>query len=300
MLGALLLAAAPAVTAADPSPAPPAAGAPVQATTLLDLSGLAWIGGDDFLAGHDGKVPDEAERPRISRLTLTGDARGVVWAPVPVTWPEETGQPSDIESIAAIPGGGFLLAESGDDGSAYHRIFHVVLDADGAATVVEVVDWPVEIGNVEAIAIHPVEDGLLFIYAERADGEASTRIQWAPMTVGPLTWGTFSSVIYPSPYEAGPGERPESDMTVAADGRIFVVSAEDTDDDGPFSSEIWRVGDVVTGGAGSVQLLDAPELVARMDTLKAESITFRVTDDGETLWVGTDDEDYGGILRPLR
>ncbi|HYN47229.1 MAG TPA: hypothetical protein VER83_00095, partial [Candidatus Nanopelagicales bacterium] len=41
-----------------------------RASTLPDLSGLAWIEGDRFLAVHDAKYPDEADRPRVSLLRL--------------------------------------------------------------------------------------------------------------------------------------------------------------------------------------------------------------------------------------
>jgi hypothetical protein len=46
----------------------PAGPQPVQ--RLLDLSGLAWLGGDTFLTVHDAKYPDEGTRVRVSLLVL--------------------------------------------------------------------------------------------------------------------------------------------------------------------------------------------------------------------------------------
>jgi hypothetical protein len=39
---------------------------------LPDLSGLAWMGEDLFVAVHDAKNPDELDRPRVSILALPG------------------------------------------------------------------------------------------------------------------------------------------------------------------------------------------------------------------------------------
>ena len=49
--------------------------APGRAALLPDVSGLAWLGGDRFLAVHDAKVPEEAHLPRVSLLTSTDRAR---------------------------------------------------------------------------------------------------------------------------------------------------------------------------------------------------------------------------------
>jgi hypothetical protein len=40
--------------------------------------------------------------------------------------------------------------------------------------------------------------------------------------------------------------------------------------------------------------------VAELDGVKVESLVVVPTADGTTILVGTDDENYGGILRPLR
>jgi len=104
---------------------------PVQATILLDLSGLASLGPDQALAVHDGKNPDENDRPRASILTLTDSPTGVTWQPVAFEWPAEMGPASDLESASGIPGSSLvLLAESGDEASDFQRLFLAEIDAN--------------------------------------------------------------------------------------------------------------------------------------------------------------------------
>ena len=59
---------------------------PVQ--RLLDLSGLAWIDGDVFLAVHDAKFPEEPRRARASLLRLPASLDGVEWKPLRPRFPD--------------------------------------------------------------------------------------------------------------------------------------------------------------------------------------------------------------------
>jgi hypothetical protein len=108
-------------------------------------------------------------------------------------------------------------------------------------------------------------------------------------------------VPFTSPAVTGPEDRPVSAIEVASDGTIYVASAYDSgNDDGPFSSTIWVAGRVVDDGGPRVVLEETPRLVATLDAFKTESLAIQVALDGtETLFAGTDDENYGGVLRPI-
>lgn len=289
---------------------------PMQATTLLDLSGLVAVSGvccrgDEeattrMLAAHDGKNPDEEGLPRISVLSLTNSARGIVWEPLVIDWSEfEQGTPNDLESAAAIPGtSSALFVESGDDGGPFRRIFLVelALDVRNVGRVAEVVPWPVAPVNVEGSAVALAGEQFIFLYAERSEGEPTTMIHWAPMSLSPLTFGDFQAVPFTSPAVTGPDDRPVTAIEVAPDGTIYVASAYDSgSDDGPFSSTIWAAGQVVDDDEGPrIELEGEPRLVATLDAFKTESLAIQVAADGtETLFAGTDDENYGGVLRPI-
>lgn len=308
---ALMLIAVPTAHAAAQEPPP----APLEVATLFDLSGMAPVTGvcckgDEvpaprILAVFDGKDPDELDRPRIGVTSIRPGALGVTWQPLAIDWPDDgLGVPNDLESATAIPGTSlFLVAESGDDADVYARLFvlELAMDVPDRGRLVEVADWPVPIVNVEGMAVARVGETLVFVYAERADGSASTAIRWAPMTLDPLAFGDFSEVVFTSPAAQGPGDRPVSAIEIAADGRIFVASAHDPGGDaGPFRSTVWRIGSIAPDDGPRVVLTETPTLVATLDGMKAESLALVVAPDGtETLYVGTDDEDFGGALRPL-
>jgi hypothetical protein len=92
------------------------------------------------------------------------------------------------------------------------------------------------------------------------------------------------------------------DVEVDEAGVIYVVAAFDPEgtvedpDDGPFRGAAFEIGRVV---GGTVELHPEPTLLATVDGFKLESIASRDVDGGIELFVGTDDENYGGTLRPL-
>lgn len=68
------------------------------------------------------------------------------------------------------------------------------------------------------------------------------------------------------------------------------------------AARVWRIGTVETAGDGRPRVLLAhpPEPVATLDGLKVESLAIRESERGATeLFIGTDDEDYGAVIRPL-
>jgi hypothetical protein len=276
---------------------------PRRASLLPDVSGLAWIGGNRFLAVHDAKYPDEAASPRVSLLELPTGLDGIRWTPLDVAFPDQPA--SDLESAARIPGAPdrFLIAESSEDASARpfaNRIFLVEL-SDGGAAVVDHAEWPVATTNVEGIAVAEVGNGLVFLFAERAHGEPSSEIRFAELTLDPLAFGAFRSAgRFTSPGPGGPAARPVAALEVDARGFVYTASTEDPDDDGgPFRSAVYRIGRV-DPVEGVVRLDAAPTLMGALDGLKVESVAAREPPDGALeLWVGVDDEYYGGTMRPL-
>src|SRR6185503_8392568 len=97
-------------------------------TSIPDLSGLAWVEGDTFLAVHDAKNPEELDRPRVSLLKLPQSLDGIAWTTLSISWPRPLGPSGDLESIARIPGtDSFLLVESGEGRQGVKRFNRVFL-----------------------------------------------------------------------------------------------------------------------------------------------------------------------------
>ena len=280
---------------------------PVQ--RLLDLSGLAWLGDDTFLAVHDAKNPDELRRVRVSLLMLPQSLEGLLWKPLRLRFPG--GASSDLESAARIPGTDHvLLVESGDDAGAFQRIFLAEVEGD-RVDVVDDVQWGsfTDVFNVEATAVAGTENGRLFIWAERASGEQSTEIRWAELTLDPFAIGPeLASATFELPDDLVDAEgnplysRPVVGMDVDDSGRIFTVAAFDPEgtvadpDDGPFRGAVFQIGLVIDG---RVEIDAEPTLLATLDGFKPESVASRHVAEGTELFVGTDDENYGGTLREL-
>lgn len=278
------------------------------ATKPLDLSGLAWIEGDTFLGVHDSKTPGRA---RVSLLQLPGgttpETQRLRWQEAAVKWPEP-GDAMDLESAARVPGTSLvLLSESGQaigtDGQQLRRMFLVEHDK-GALKLRETTRWPEEVENVEGTAVARVGEKLVFMYAERAQGYPETLIRWAVFHAEPLIgFGPFSEAVFRSPIPASPQSRPISALEVADDGSIYAASAMDPDvDDGPYFSVVSKIGTITAGASGKpeVKLDPRPQLIATVDGLRIEALAVRPRSDGTTqVFIGTDDENYGAVLRPL-
>lgn len=276
---------------------------------LLDLSGLAWIGGDHFIAVSDAKNPKENDLNRVSLLTLPASLDGLGFESIQLRY--SGGPSSDFESAARIPGRRLvLLAESADDDSPFQRLF-LARFGHPRVHIVDMTEWTAftHAFNVEATAVAAVGDGFIFVWAERNSGEQHTMINWADLTLGPLHIGApIGAVEFALPdflvNEAGNPlySRAIVGMDVDSGGNIYTVAAFDPEgtvdnpDNGPFRSAVLKIGRVTGDGI----VLDAePSVLAMVDGLKIESVAVRDTDQGPEVFVGTDDENFGGILRQI-
>lgn len=273
-----------------------------KAQTLPDMSGMAWVAEDLFIGVHDAKrTKKKFNWPRISFVHLPkSELEGVTWKSLDLKFPGMEGRSSDLESACRIPGGkAFLFAESGQEGEHDRRIFYAEYDK-GRLQITSYMVWPVAISNVEATEVWKVGKQLIFLYAERAPGLPSTKLRWADLSLNPLTIGQFSEVTYKGIDPVGKGARPIVALDIDSKGHIYIVSAYDTgNDNGPFRSVVWRIGKITSGPDGKPTIiLNENRRLATLDGLKVESLSIRKSKDGsEQVYVGTDDEHFGGIIR---
>jgi hypothetical protein len=285
----------------------PAEDKPVQ--RLHDLSGLASLGGDTFVAVHDAKNPDENSLVRVSILVLPRSLDGLLWKPLRLNFPG--GQSSDLESAARIPGtDNVLLVESGDDASRFQRIFLAEVHRN-RVRVIGAVEWGsfAKVFNVEGTAVAKTKTGYLFIWAERNSGKQSTKINWTRLKLAPFAIGPdISSVEFELPYDLENSQgnplysRPVVGIDLDSTGRIYTVATFDPEgtvpdpDNGPFRSAVFKIGQVI---GETIELDREPSLQATVDGLKVESVAVREHDGEIELFIGSDDENYDGTLRRL-
>jgi hypothetical protein len=287
------------------------AGSLSTSQALPDLSGIAWLDNDTFFAIHDAKFPLEATAPRASLLSLPSQLGGTVITPLNVTWPQGESPGSDLECVARIPDSvqtqdtiRFLIAESGDDDDGPKRIFFSELNND-SLIVINSVPWPIDVHNVEGCSVTAVDNELIFVFAERAQGSLTTNINWATLLLDPLRFGPVNSLEYRVPSEQQAGFRPVTALEIDDTGNIFIASSIDPDNDaGPFASEVWLAGRISShqdSTSSQISLLDSPERLVSVDGFKVEGLATRPVRNGSgtEVIIGTDDEFFGGVLRLL-
>ena len=276
----------------------------IQTSPILpDLSGLAWIDGDTFLAVHDAKNPIENFKPRVSMIWLPDSLKGITSIPLSLDWPLPLGLSSDLESVARIPGKqSFLLVESGEgiyNGQQFRRVFLVEI-RDQQLIMQSFTELPVSVKNIEGSAVVQIGDRLIFICAERAEGLRETNILFADLQLEPLKIGVFEYVNFKPDNFTGPKVRVVSAIETDENGQLYIASAFDSgDDNGPFESVIYRIGQVKhENNKVSLILFNKPQQLATITGFKVESLAIRELISGKLeLFAGTDDENYGGTLR---
>jgi len=279
------------------------------ATTLADLSGLAWTGGNSFAAVHDAKIADELFKPRVANLQLPRSLRGITFTDQRTTFSGVT--PNDLESVARIPGSNdLLLVESGDSKNdpAIQRIFKAAVKRN-RVRITDQTNWPVNITNVEGTAVAKLDDRFFFVFAERADNQMSTELSWIEFFPKKMRFGKqVMSVKFDSP-DPQRFNRVIVGLDIDSNGLIYSVSAFDAEaaglpdpDNGPFAAGVYMIGKIkLQNDEPAIDLLPHPIEYALLDGFKVESVAVRESnEDGPPqLFIGTDDENYGGTLRPL-
>jgi len=120
---------------------------------------------------------------------------------------------------------------------------------------------------------------------------------------GTVFWppaGQVGVVVNPPGRWLNPREkRAIADLYLAADGALWAVASEDGGDQGPFRSVIYRAATVRPERDPPVAIAPKPAPPWRLDGLKVEALAGPAAIPGSVLSVATDDEQYGGIWRPL-
>ncbi|WP_395297554.1 hypothetical protein ACF9IK_31960 [Kitasatospora hibisci] len=292
--------------------------APRQYTAPREFSGLAWLAterrpaagsGDEpqqvFLVCHDARDNDaERDLPRLAIVRTPVNTDGIRIQELDVRFPSV---PNDLESIARVPGRNeALLVESNADGSDPDPTIYLARwDKDLNVEIAGSVPWPETpepLVNVEATAVATVHGRDYFVYAERRQGSDTTNINMTSLTIGRNGEITFGTTWTSIPFTAAepPGARPATGLDIDAKGNLYISSAYDPGNLGPFDSAVYRAATVRPGGAigASLHPVEPPQQIARSSGLKVEGVA--LVAGSYPIFISDDDEDYGGLLRQLR
>jgi hypothetical protein len=212
----------------------------------------------------------------------------------------------DISGLGFVGEEDLLAVHDAKGGSDRARVSRVYLPDTEAVLHTDTV--PVEAGDrqwpgtdLESIASSPGTS--LTLLAEsgggRSDGEPVPRIFLAEYRRGQLF--ILDATNWPVPVDNVEGTA----VTSAAGNLVFLyaerASAVDPGNGGPFRSTVWRIGRLHADYHGQplLSLESRPRRLAMVDRLKVEGLAVRRIAGKTQIVIGSDDESYGGVIRPL-
>lgn len=286
------------------------AAAPALAQGPVEFSGMARFGRHGLLVVSDAKA--DSSKARLGILSLAGKSPRML--PVEVEdWGD--GRASDLESCCPVPGTDdeFLLAESGWWKGRGGRLFRVKLvhhpDRGWTGRVLSVCQ-PFPLPS-EGSTPSPLQvEGIGALLDSRGCLFVVLGLRGGPEGPGSLVWGTWEQEAFVrsgqcdfSTHVEVPTSRSCADLQLVPEGdafRVLTVAATDPSDQGPFRSAILEIGHFVPRG-GSFTFQKAQNRVLWwLEGLKVEALApTPAALEGSQFCIGTDDEVYGGIFRPL-
>lgn len=249
-----------------------------------DISGLAAFSRQRSIAVKDTKLEDNSKR-----VLLVNNGTGKT-QDLDIDW-SKTGRARDLEAITPGKGrGNYLAVEGSSFGENKARLFELSVNSKGGEARKSHVlpDFGQE---VEGLATRQNKDGSqTVLFGGRGDDNGQSTIFWGSLTEDGLrfTPDGLKGQKVDSPH-LGPGQRSIADMAVDREGQLWGTAAVDNGDEGPFDSQVYRLGSVTSEADRPFQA-NASSGVQLAGT-KAEAIAF--TSDGKFL-VGSDNESFGG------
>ena len=266
---------------------------PVRGGIQFTISGLALLeeqsGSRSFLVVHDNK---DKSLGRLAIITVKGEQSPQY---VPLNWPSNTPLAIDLESITAVPGTSeptFMAVASAG------KVYHFKLDASKQnISILKVFDFPnIPPGsNFEGFALQKINGQLLAVWAHRGQDQQPAVIYWGQLDLNTyqITQMGSTQLTVPWPISA---VRHVSDLRVDSAGVVFISSAADNGDDGPFESAAYVAG-AFEIGAQQITFQQNSQLVPlyRFNYHKIEAIELVPGGTGGVIF-GSDDENMGGSV----
>ena len=266
---------------------------PVRGGIAFGISGMVLLtqqsDSHSFLVVHDNKQKNQG---RLAIITIKGEESPEYF---PLKWPSNTPLPVDLESLTAVPGTSeptFMAATSAG------KVYHFRLDASKQTiSILKVFDLPniAKGSNFEGFAVQSIDEQLMGIWAHRGEDNDPAVLTWGRLDLNTYEITSISSVQLKVPFPVS-AVRHISDLKVDSVGVLFISSATDNGDDGPFESAIYVAG---AFGIREQQIIfrQNSQLVPlyRFKYHKIEAIDLVPGRNGGLI-VASDDENMGGAV----
>jgi hypothetical protein len=257
---------------------------------LMGISGMALLERANdrasFLVVHDNKKPDQ---DRAGVVTVEAGKEPKYEQ---LVWPGEE-PPKDLEALAAVPGRKSEYVAATSKGKACW----IKADASKGVEVIKVFQIPgaTEKSEIESFDLQKLGDVIVAAWADRGDGEEPAVLTWSKFDPETNEFSeTHSTEIHvPWPEKEA---RDVSDLKIDQAGVVFISSAFDGGDDGPFASAVYTAGAFHSEG-GEIRFAQNPALTRlyHFEGRKIEALEL-VPGRGGGIIFGTDDENLGSAV----
>lgn len=281
---------------------------PIRSGRLFGISGITLSARQgnslSFLIVHDNKQEGQG---RLASISFKGKEQPQY---MPLKWSAKIPLPFDLEAITAVPGENntpltgaservsirsepsFMALTS--SGRIYHFRLNVFNRDISIDKVFNLPDIPNK-SNFEGFSLTKLDDTLLAVWAHRGKDEEPAIIYWGELDLKTYQISPIGSTNFKVPWPLT-NVRHISDLKVDPTGVLFISSAKDPGNDGPFESAVYIAG-VFNSDRHQVTFRQNPELVPlyRFDRHKIEAIELVPGQTGGVIF-GTDDENRGSSI----
>jgi len=257
---------------------------------LMGISGMALFESArervSFLVVHDNKEPNQdragvvtveaGKEPTYKRLNWSGGD-----------------PPEDLEALAAVPGQkGEYVA-----GTSKGKLCRIRVDDSKGVEVIKVFQIPgvPENSETEGFDLQKIGDVIVAAWADRGDGEEPAILTWSKFEPATNEFSETHSAKIHVPWPENEA-RDVSDLKIDQAGVVFISSAFDGGDDGPFASAVYTAG-AFHSARGEVGFAQNPALTRlyHFEGRKIEALELVPGRAGGIIF-GTDDENLGSAV----
>ncbi|MEH1909490.1 MAG: hypothetical protein V7L05_18930 [Nostoc sp.] len=266
---------------------------PVRGGIPFGISGIALIEPQsnslDFLIVHDNKQKNQG---RLAIISIKGKNQPEYF---PLNWPNNIELPIDLEALTSVPEKTkFSFIALSSSGKAYYIRLN---PANKTISVLKEFNLPgiIQGNNFEAFGLQNIDGKLVAIWAHRGEGKQPATIFWGVFDLAKYQITLAGSANLKAPFPSG-NVRHISDIKVDPVGIVYITSASDAGDDGPFQSAVYVAGYLGLHG-NKIAWQQNPQLVPfyRSNYHKIEGIELVPGAEGGVV-VGTDDENLGSYV----